>query len=273
MEQQKIKELQEKATAIRRHIIREVAEANSGHVGGALSIADIVSYLYFKEMNVDPSNPKWQDRDRLVLSKGHACAAIYAALAEKGYFPVEELLTFRQTGTRLQGHPDMNKTPGVDMSSGSLGQGLSAANGMAMAAKLDKKDYKVFVILGDGEIQEGQIWEAAMTAAHNKLDNVIAFLDYNGLQIDGPVEEVMSPSPVEDKFKAFGWNVISIDGHDFNQIEDAVQRAKSTKGKPTMIVANTIKGKGVSFMENQVGWHGVAPNKEQRDAALKELGV
>jgi transketolase len=273
MEQQKIKELQEKATAIRRHIIREVAEANSGHVGGALSIADIVSYLYFKEMNVDPSNPKWQDRDRLVLSKGHACAAIYAALAEKGYFPVEELLTFRQTGTRLQGHPDMNKTPGVDMSSGSLGQGLSAANGMAMAAKLDKKDYKIFVILGDGELQEGQVWEAAMTAAHYKLDNVIAFLDYNGLQIDGPVAEVMSPNPVEDKFKAFGWNVVSIDGHDFNQIEDAVQKAKSSKGKPTMIIANTIKGKGVSFMENQVGWHGVAPNKEQRDAALKELGV
>ncbi len=222
---------------------------------------------------MDPSNPKWQDRDRLVLSKGHACAALYAALAEKGFFPVEELLTFRQTGTRLQGHPDMRKTPGVDMSTGSLGQGLSVANGMALAAKLDKKDYRVFVILGDGEIQEGQVWEAAMTAAHYKLDNVTAFLDYNGLQIDGPVKEVMSPSPVEDKFKAFGWNVISIDGHDFNQIEDAVQQAKACKGKPTMIVANTVKGKGVSFMENQVGWHGVAPNEEERDAALKELGV
>ena len=263
--------LEDKAKQIRRHIVSMLAEAGSGHPGGSLSIADIVTALYFEVMKVDPARPDWEDRDRLVLSKGHACPVLYAALAEKGFFPVEELQTLRKINSRLQGHPDMKKTPGVEMSTGSLGQGLAAANGMALAGKLDKKDYRVYVILGDGEIQEGMIWEAAMAAAHYKLDNLTAFLDLNGLQIDGPIQEVMNPEPVADKWAAFGWNVLTIDGHDFEQIIEAVEKAKATKGKPTMIIANTVKGKGVSFMENEVDWHGNAPSKEQAEQALAEL--
>jgi len=220
---------------------------------------------------VDPKNPKWEDRDRFVLSKGHCSPALYAALAEKGFFPKEELVKFRKIDSFLEGHPSMRYVPGVDMSTGSLGQGISTAVGMAIAGKLDNKDYNVFTILGDGEIQEGQVWEAFMAAAHYKLDNLIAFLDRNGLQIDGKISEVMSPEPVVDKIKAFGWHVIVIDGHDFEQIVNAIDEAKKTKGKPTMIIAETIKGKGVSFMENQAGWHGSAPNKEQRDTAIAEL--
>lgn len=263
--------LEDKAKQIRRHIVSMLAEAGSGHPGGSLSIADIVTALYFEVMKVDPARPDCEDRDRFVLSKGHACPALYAALAEKGFFPVEELQTLRKIDSRLQGHPDMKKTPGVEMSTGSLGQGLAAANGMALAGKLDKKDYRVYVILGDGEIQEGMIWEAAMAAAHYKLDNLTAFLDLNGLQIDGPIQEVMNPEPVADKWAAFGWNVLTIDGHDFEQIIEAVEKAKATKGKPTMIIANTVKGKGVSFMENEVDWHGNAPSKEQAEQALAEL--
>jgi transketolase len=223
-------------------------------------------------MNIDPANPKWPDRDRFVLSKGHAAPVLYAALAEKGYFPKEELVTLRKTGSRLQGHPSMKHVPGVDMSTGSLGQGLSAANGMALAGRLDGKGYRVYVVLGDGENQEGQVWEAAMAAAHYKLDNVVGIIDHNGLQIDGPTADVMSPEPIADKWRAFGWHVIEINGHDFTEIINALQKAKDVKGKPTMIVANTVKGKGVSFMENQVGWHGNAPNPEQTGQALCELG-
>ncbi|EMT37932.1 Transketolase, N-terminal subunit, partial [Thermoanaerobacter thermohydrosulfuricus WC1] len=252
--------LKQKAKEVRIDIINMLAEAGSGHPGGSLSCADILTLLYFDKMNVKPDNPKWEDRDRLVLSKGHAAPALYAVLAEKGFFPKEELKTLRKLGSILQGHPDMKSTPGLDMTTGSLGQGLSAANGMALAGKLDKKGYRVYVILGDGELQEGQIWEAAMTAAHYKLDNLTAILDFNGLQIDGPNREVKNIEPVNEKFKAFGWHVIEIDGHDFDQIDKAIEEAKATKGKPTLIIAHTIKGKGVSFMENQVGWHGSAPN-------------
>ncbi|SHF77934.1 transketolase subunit A [Caldanaerobius fijiensis DSM 17918] len=260
------------ATEVRRNIIKSVTAAKSGHPGGSLSATDILVTLYFEIMNIDPKNPKWEERDRFVLSKGHAAPALYAVLAERGYFPKEELMKLRQTGAMLQGHPDMKSTPGVDMTTGSLGQGLSAANGMALAAKLDKKSYRVYVMLGDGEIQEGMIWEAAMTSAHYKLDNLTAFLDYNKLQIDGTNDEVMTVEPVVDKWKAFGWNVLEIDGHNYDQIRDAVKKAKETKGKPTMIIAHTVKGKGVSFMENQVGWHGSAPNEEQMERALLELG-
>ncbi len=263
--------LQEKATAIRQSIVKMVAEASSGHPGGSLSAADILTVLYFHEMNIDPKNIDNPDRDRFVLSKGHASPVLYASLAEKGYFPKEELMTFRKINSRLQGHPSKKSLPGVEMSTGSLGQGLSAANGMALAGKIDKKDYRVFVIMGDGEIQEGMIWEAAMAAGHYKLDNLTAFIDYNHLQIDGVIDDIMNPAPIDDKFKAFGWHVIVIDGHDMNQIDDAIQEAKKIKGKPTMIIANTIKGKGVSFMENQVGWHGTAPNEEQLKQALAEL--
>ncbi|HEY8804535.1 MAG TPA: transketolase, partial [Clostridium sp.] len=217
------------------------------------------------------SNPKWENRDRLVLSKGHAAPALYAVLAEKGYFPKENLKTLRKLGSMLQGHPDMKVTPGVDMSTGSLGQGLSAANGMALAAKLDKKDHKIFVILGDGEVQEGQVWEAAMSSAHYKLDNIIVFLDHNGLQIDGSNDEVMSVSPLDEKFSAFGWKVLKVDGHDMDAIKKVIGEAKLTKGRPTIIIAETIKGKGVSFMENQAGWHGKAPNEEQREIALEDI--
>jgi len=271
MDKAKEKELKKIATEIRKSIIIQTAEAGSGHPGGSLSGVEILTYLYFVEMKIDPKNPKDPDRDRFVLSKGHASPLLYAVLAEKGFISKEELKGFRQIYSNLQGHPDMKKVPGVEMSTGSLGQGLSVANGMALAAKLDKKDYRVYVLLGDGEIQEGQIWEAAMTAAHYKLDNLTAFLDHNGLQIDGKITEVMSPEPVDEKFKAFGWHVIKIDGHDFNQIEGAVNEAKTVKGKPTIIIAETVKGKGVSFMENEVGWHGTAPNKEQAQKALEEL--
>lgn len=264
--------LKETAKTIRQDIIEMLAESNSGHPGGSLSAVEILTALYFSEMNVNPENPHFEDRDRFVLSKGHAAPVLYSTLAEKGYFEKKHLKTLRKLGSILQGHPNMNDTPGVDMSTGSLGQGLSAANGMALAGKLDKKDYRVFVLLGDGELEEGQVWEAAMTSAHYKLDNVTAFVDHNRLQIDGPVEKVMNPEPVADKFAAFGWHVISIDGHSFEEIFKAIDEAKTIKGRPTMIVANTVKGKGVSFMENQAGWHGTAPNKEQRDQAIKELG-
>lgn len=263
--------LEEKAKRIRRHIITMLAEAGSGHPGGSLSSAEIVTALYFHVMRVDPKNPLWPDRDRFVLSKGHACPVLYAALAERGFFPVEELKTLRKIDSRLQGHPDMKKTPGVEMSTGSLGQGLSAATGMALAGKLDKKDYRVYVLLGDGEVDEGMVWEAAMAAAHYRLDNLTAFLDFNGLQIDGEVREVMNPEPLPDKWAAFGWNVLTINGHDFGQILDAIEKAKATRGKPTIIIAKTVKGKGISFMENQVDWHGKAPGKEQAQKALAEL--
>lgn len=273
MDRNTLEELKTKAKSIRKNIINMLTEAKSGHPGGSLSGVEILTYLYFKEMNIDPKEPNKFDRDRLVLSKGHAAPLLYGTLAEKGYFPKEELMKLRKINSMLQGHPDMKDTPGVDMSTGSLGQGLSAANGMALAGKLDKKDYRVFVLIGDGELQEGQIWEAAMTAAHYGLDNATAFIDNNGLQIDGFNKDVMNVEPIKEKWKAFGWHTINIDGHDFEQIENAVKEAKSIKGKPTAIIAKTIKGKGVSFMENIADWHGVAPNKEQSEKALKELEV
>ncbi len=265
------KELQQQANQMRILAVDSVFNAKSGHPGGSLSICDIVSVLFFKEMKIDVANPKWEDRDRFVLSKGHAAPAYYAALALKGFFPVEDLKTLRKVDSYLQGHPCINKVPGVDMSTGSLGQGLSAANGMAMVAKYDKKDYRVYAIAGDGEIQEGQIWEAAMTAAHYKLDNLTLFVDNNGLQIDGKVTDVMNNDPIGAKFAAFGWNVLEIDGHDIAAIDNALQSAKNTKGKPTCIVCKTTKGKGVSFMENLASWHGTAPNADQHAAAIKEL--
>lgn len=263
--------LKEQAKKIRKDIVTMIGQAKSGHPGGSLSAAEIVTYLYFEEMNVNPADPKWEDRDRFVLSKGHAAPVLYAALAHKGYFPIEELATLRKIGSHLQGHPDMNKVPGVDMSTGSLGTGISAAVGMALAGKLDKKEHYVFTLLGDGELQEGQVWEAAMAAGHYKLDNLIAFVDNNGLQIDGNINDVMSPNPIDAKFTAFGWHVLTIDGHDFQQIAGAVAAAKAEKGKPTMIVAHTVKGKGISYMENQAGWHGSAPNEEQVAQAMTEL--
>ena len=263
--------LKEQAKKIRKDIVTMIGQAKSGHPGGSLSAAEILTYLYFEEMNVNPADPKWEDRDRFVLSKGHAAPVLYAALAHKGYFPIEELATLRKIGSHLQGHPDMNKVPGVDMSTGSLGTGISAAVGMALAGKLDKKEHYVFTLLGDGELQEGQVWEAAMAAGHYKLDNLIAFVDNNGLQIDGNINDVMSPNPIDAKFTAFGWHVLTIDGHDFQQIADAVAAAKAEKGKPTMIVAHTVKGKGISYMENQAGWHGSAPNEEQVAQAMTEL--
>lgn len=265
-------QLAEVATQVRIDIIEMLTQSKSGHPGGSLSCTDILTVLYFDKMkNIDPKNPRNENRDRLVLSKGHAAPALYAVLAEKGYFDKKELSTLRQYGSILQGHPDINSTPGLDMTTGSLGQGLSAANGIALAGKLDNKDYRVYAILGDGEIEEGQVWEAAMTAAHYKLDNVTAFVDNNGLQIDGTNEEVMNVNPIDDKFKAFGWNVIKIDGHNIEEIKNAIDEAETVKGKPTVIVAKTVKGKGVSFMENQVGWHGTAPKPEQRDQAIAEL--
>jgi len=263
--------LKEKALEMRREIVEMITAAGSGHPGGSLSAADILTYLYFHEMNIDPKNPTKDGRDRFILSKGHAAPVLYAALALRGYFPVEELATLRKLGSKLQGHPDMRKVPGVEMSTGSLGQGLSAANGMALADKLDGRTNRIYVMVGDGEMQEGQIWEAAMAAAHYRLDNVTGFLDYNGLQIDGPIEEVMNSAPLADKWRAFGWHVLEIDGHDFTQIAGAVEDAKHVKGKPTMIVAKTVKGKGVSFMEDQVGWHGVALKPEELERALVEL--
>jgi transketolase len=263
--------LKKAATNIRKSVIEEVSAAGSGHPGGSLSISDIMAYLYFKEMNIDPANPRNPDRDRFVMSKGHCSPALYATLAERGFFPKADLTGFRQASSYLEGHPNMNQVPGVDMSTGSLGQGISAAVGMALAGKIDKKAYCVFAVLGDGELDEGEVWEAAMSAAHYKLDNLIAFVDYNGLQIDGKITDVMNPEPIADKFKAFRWNTISIDAHDFGQIESAVAQAKANTGSPTMIVARSIKGKGVSFMENQASWHGTAPRKEQRDQAISEL--
>lgn len=263
--------LKEISCNIRKNIIKSVSAAKSGHPGGSLSIAEVLTALYFEKMNIDPKDPKNPSRDRLVLSKGHSAPALYATLAEKGYFPKEELLSLRKYGAMLQGHPDMKKVPGVDMSTGSLGQGLSVANGMALAGKLDKSTYRVYAILGDGEVQEGQIWEAAMSSAHYKLDNVTAFLDFNGLQIDGSNEEVMSISPIDEKFKAFGWNVLTVDGHCFEEILKAIDEAADTKDKPTIIICNTSKGKGVSFMENNCAWHGTAPNEEQTKKALAEL--
>ena len=271
MDQEKKKELGRKAAEIRLDIVEEVFSASSGHPGGSLSIADILSYLYFSEMRVDPKNPEWEDRDRFVLSKGHTAPALYAVLAEKGFFPKEDLKGFRSIDSYLQGHPDKKHTPGCDMSSGSLGQGISAACGMALAGKIRKKDYRVYAILGDGECEEGQVWEAAMFAAHYQLDNLCALVDWNGLQIDGPIKEVIDPTPLDEKFRAFGWHVISIDGHDYDAIEAAYKEARAFKGKPTMIIATTTKGKGVSYMENQVGWHGKAPNAEQYAQAVTEL--
>ena len=264
-------DLQKKATTIRKYIIDEVFSANSGHPGGSLSCTDILTTLYFTEMNVDTKNPKWADRDRFVLSKGHCAPALYATLALKGFFPEKDLYTFRKVDSYLEGHPSMTYVPGVDMSTGSLGQGISTAVGMALAGKIDKKDYRVYSILGDGELEEGLVWEAAMAAAHYKLDNLMAFVDYNGLQIDGNITDVMNPEPVADKFAAFGWNVISVCGNDIAAIRSAIDQGKLVKGKPTMVVCHCVKGKGVSFMENQYGWHGKAPNQEQRDQAIAEL--
>ncbi|RKD30081.1 transketolase [Thermohalobacter berrensis] len=265
-------ELKETANRLRKDIIKMINEAGSGHPGGSLSACEIVTALYFKEMKIDPKRPNWENRDRFVLSKGHAAPVLYAALAEKGYFPKEELMKLRKTGEMLQGHPDMKGTPGVEMSTGSLGQGLACANGMALAGKLDGKDYRVYALIGDGEVQEGMIWEAAMFAAHYKLDNLTVFLDHNGLQIDGENKEVMNIEPIDKKWEAFGWQVITINGHDFEEIFKAIEESKNTKGKPTIIIANTVKGKGVSFMENEVGWHGSAPNDEEAEKAIIELG-
>ena len=271
MDNAKLQMLKETAREIRLGILEGVHAAASGHPGGSLSIADIMTYLYFSEMNVNPADPKNPDRDRLVLSKGHTAPALYAALAEKGFFSKDELKNLRQVGSFLQGHPDMKGTPGVDMSTGSLGLGLSSACGMALAAKIDNKDYRTYAIVGDGESEEGQIWEACMFAAHYKLDNLCVVFDWNGLQIDGPVAEVMNPTPHDKKLEAFGFHVIAIDGHDFDAIEAAFEEAKTVKGKPTAIIAKTIKGKGVSYMEDQVGWHGSAPNDEQYAQAVAEI--
>lgn len=271
MNASELKQLKVNAAKVRLGIIEGVFAAKSGHPGGSLSAAEIFTYLYFKEMRIDPKDPKNVDRDRLVLSKGHCAPGLYSALAQRGYFSPEEMKSLRHIGSFLQGHPDMKGTPGVDMSSGSLGQGISAAVGMALAGKLDQKDYRVYTLLGDGEIEEGQVWEAAMFAAHKKLDNLCVIVDYNGLQIDGSVDEVGGPSPIDKKFEAFGFDVVTINGNDFEEIEKALDHAKTVKGKPCAIVAKTIKGKGVSYMENNVAWHGSAPNKEQYDIAMGEL--
>ena len=267
-----VKKLSEIAKDIRKGIIEAVYSGQSGHPGGSLSIADIMTVLYFYEMNINPENPKDENRDRLVLSKGHCAPALYSTLANRGFFEVEELRTLRNIESRLQGHPDMNKIPGVDMTTGSLGQGLSAANGMAIAGKMDNKNYRVYCILGDGEIEEGQVWEAAMASNKYKLDNLCVIVDNNNLQIDGTIEEVMSSYPIDEKFKSFGFQVINIDGHNIQEIIDAFDVAKNVKDKPTCIIAKTIKGKGVSYMENDVKWHGIAPNEEQYQLAMKELG-
>ena len=264
-------ELQKVANEVRKGIITSVHAAKAGHPGGSLSAADIFTYLYFEEMNVDPKDPKKADRDRFVLSKGHTAPGLYSALALKGYFPVDDLETLRHLGSYLQGHPDMKHIPGVDMSSGSLGQGISAAVGMAIAGKMDNADYRVYTLLGDGEIQEGQVWEASMMAGFRKLDNLVVIVDNNNLQIDGAIDEVCSPYPIDKKFEAFNFHVINIDGNDFDQIDAAFKEARATKGMPTAIIAHTVKGKGVSFMENQVGWHGTAPNDEQYAVAMEDL--
>ena len=267
------KQLQVTACKIRQGIVESTYCAKCGHPGGSLSAADMFTYLYNKELNVDPANPKWEDRDRFVLSKGHTAPGLYAALAHRGFFPVEDLKQLRKLGHYLQGHPNMNTVPGVDMSTGSLGQGISTACGMALSGKLRKKDYRVYTLLGDGEIQEGQVWEACMFASHYKLDNLVVIVDNNGLQIDGDVAKVMSPYPITDKLEAFGFHVTAIDGHDFDQIEAALNEAKTIKGRPSAIVMKTVKGKDVSFMENQASWHGVAPNKEQYEQAMAELNA
>lgn len=265
-------ELQITANEVRKGIVTAVHSAKAGHPGGSLSAADIFTYLYFEEMNIDPKNPKKPDRDRFVLSKGHTAPGLYSTLAQRGYFPVEDLKTLRHLGSYLQGHPDMKHIPGVDMSSGSLGQGISAAVGMALSAKLTNDDYRVYTLLGDGEIQEGQVWEAAMFAGFRRLDNLVVIVDNNGLQIDGPVDQVCSPYPIGEKFKAFNFRVIDLkDGNDMDQIADAFKEARNTKGMPTAIIAHTVKGKGVSFMENQVGWHGKAPNDEEYAVAMEDL--
>ena len=264
-------ELMKTANEIRKGIVTALHSAKAGHPGGSLSATEIFTYLYFEEMNVDPKDPKKADRDRFVLSKGHTAPGLYSTLAQKGFFPKEDLVTLRHTGSYLQGHPDMKHIPGVDMSSGSLGQGISAAVGMAIAGKLDNADYRVYTLLGDGEIQEGQVWEAAMLAGHRKLDNLVVIVDNNNLQLDGTVDEVCSPYPIDKKFEAFNFHVINIDGNDFDQIDAAFKEAKTVKGQPTAIIAKTVKGKGVSFMENQVGWHGKAPNDEEYKIAMEEL--
>ena len=271
MDAVKLEQLKRTATMIRMGIVEGVHAAASGHPGGSLSSADIMTYLYFSEMKVDVNNPKWSDRDRFVLSKGHAAPVLYSTLANKGFFPVEDLKTLRHADSYLQGHPDMKHIPGVDMTTGSLGQGISAAVGMALAAKIDGKDYRTYTIVGDGESEEGQVWEALMFAARHKLDNLCVIIDYNGLQIDGPVASIVNPAPYEGKLAAFGYHVITIDAHDYDQIEAAFTEAKTVKGQPTAIVANSVKGKGVSFMENQVKWHGAAPNDEQYEQAMAEL--
>lgn len=267
-----IEELKEIAKTVRADIIKMLTESASGHPGGSLSSVEILTTLYFYEMNVNIEDSRNVDRDRFVLSKGHAAPVLYSVLARKGFFNPEELKSLRKLGSILQGHPNMNEVPGIDMSTGSLGQGISAAVGMSIAGKLDKKDYRVYALLGDGELEEGQVWEASMSAGHYKLDNLTAFIDHNGLQIDGPCSEVMSVDPVGEKFRAFGWHVIEIDGHDFEAIIGAIAEAKAVKDKPTAVVCKTIKGKGVSFMENEAGWHGTAPNKEQCEKALEEIG-
>ncbi|HIZ45391.1 MAG TPA: transketolase [Firmicutes bacterium] len=264
-------ELKKMANEVRKSIVSAVHSAKAGHPGGSLSAADIFTYLYFEELNIDPKNPDKPDRDRFVLSKGHTAPGYYAALAHRGFFPVEDLLTLRHLGSYLQGHPCMQHIPGVDMSSGSLGQGISAAVGMAIGGKLDNADYRVYTLLGDGEIQEGQVWEASMLAAHRKLDNLVVIVDNNGLQIDGNIADVNSPYPIDKKFEAFNFHVINIDGHDFDQIKAAFDEAKTVKGRPTAIIAKTVKGKGVSFMENQASWHGTAPNDEQYAVAMADL--
>lgn len=269
LDSMQLKNLEEKAKNIRKNIVEMVYQASSGHPGGSLSIVDVLTILYFSEINIDTEK---ENRDRVVLSKGHCSPALYATLAEKGIIPKEDLKGFRKLDSYLQGHPDMNKVPGVDMTSGSLGQGLSVSNGMALAAKLDNRDYRIYTILGDGEIQEGQIWEAAMSSSHYKLDNLCVIVDNNNLQIDGEVSNVMNPYPIDKKFESFGFNVINIDGHNFNEIKDAFEKAKEVKGKPTAIIAKTIKGKGVSFMENKAEWHGKAPNEENYNQAMNELG-
>lgn len=271
MDAKRVTELSIIANKVRKNALTAVYSAVSGHPGGSLSIADVLTLLYFEVMNIDPKNPKMENRDRFVLSKGHTAPALYGTLAERGFFPVEDIPTFRHTGSYLQGHPDMNKVPGVDMSTGSLGQGVSAAGGMALAAKIDNKDYRVYSILGDGELEEGQVWEQAMFAAHYKLDNLTIFIDNNGLQIDGDITKVMNPTPIDKKFEAFGWNVIVTDAHDFNKLLAAIDEAKSVKGQPTAIIMKSVKGKNVSFMENNPAWHGAAPKKEEYEKAIAEL--
>lgn len=271
IESSRLEGFQSKAKSVRRNIVEMVYSAKSGHPGGSLSITDVLVALYFSELNVDINNPKSEDRDRLVLSKGHCSPALYSVLAEKGFIPKEDLKTFRKIDSYLQGHPDMKKIPGVDMTSGSLGQGLSVSNGMAISGKLDNKDYRVYCILGDGEIEEGQVWEAAMSSSHYKLDNLCVIVDNNNLQIDGKIEDVMNPHPIDKKFESFGFNVLTIDGHNFNEILEAFEKAKSVKGKPTAIIAKTTKGKGVSYMEDNAGWHGKAPSEEEYNLAMNEL--